>query len=177
MLTMRVENAIETMVEAMLPRFSGDLGLELTLDLSCRFYVEEEDESKEFRREVKLLFVRQFNYTRVFARVTDMCKPRKLMSQTEEWKAIADHDSAWVSGISSLLFSLVKEKEAWLDSTLPTEKRKQEYYPLDYSFSIFSKPQYHKVEAELLPGQDKFGGMYSVTLKPLTQKEATWKMK
>ena len=172
MLTMRIENAIRTLVEAMLPRFSGTLGLEVTLDLRWSRYSEDGEHDKNFRKEVRLLFMRESNYTKVFARVSDFGNRQK----TDQWKLIGDHDSEWMSGVENLFRNLEREAWEWDREESPGQTTGPSEH---FGFSIFSEPTFREgVKYELLPGQDRYGGEYTVILGgTLTRRQAAQKMR
>ena len=159
MLMMRMEGAIYQLVEAMIPRFSGELGLEIALDLTWKRYSPDGEDDKGFRKEVRLLFMRECNYTKVFARVDDFGKNRPEL--TDKWKLIGDHDSEWMSGVEHLLRNLECDADKWDDQESPGHKNDLSEY---FGFSIFTKPNFRAVKYSLLPGQDKYGGEYLVSL-------------
>jgi len=164
---MRVEDAIRTMVEAMLPRFSGTLGLEIVLDLAWEDYSQED--GKRMRREVRFLFMRECNYTKVFTQVSDLSVKRTPRSPMEEWTLVGDHDSEWSSGINSTLRNLQREAETLFGDIRPGTH---------FNFSIFTEPNFKTVAYELIAGQERYGGKYMVAQGPkLNRLEAAQMMK
>lgn len=88
---LKVDHAVSAVVEAMLPRFSGNRGVLVTLDLRVSDYSEDDD---NFECETAhLLFVRPNNYTKV------MCALGTQLYEVkpEDWKMTSDHDSGWTS--------------------------------------------------------------------------------
>lgn len=64
---MAVDNAITTIVEGMLPRFSPrDKGLILELDISYFYHSSDEDDVRSYNRIVWMFFHRSGNYTKFF---------------------------------------------------------------------------------------------------------------
>lgn len=162
---MRTTNAVETLVEAMLPRFSGKLGLKFTLDVRWSRYDKATEESVSFRRDVTLLFMRECNYTKVFAQVAEF----RSRDECAEWKGIGDHDSEWMSGVEMLLRNL--EREAY-------DALGNQGVSTNVFFSLFDRPSYCTVEYELLPGQEMRSlGMYNVTVTKVDRKTAVGMMK
>ncbi len=175
MLMMRMESAVRELVEVMLPRFSGNLGVEMTLDLSWSRYSHDGENDKSFRREVRLLFLRECNYTKVFSRVTDLGGPRQVPGEIDKWKLIGDHDSEWMSGVEQLFRNMEREVWDWDAVQSPGQTVGLSEH---FGFSIFSRPRYLQVEYELAKGQDRFGSECDVMiLRVLNRLEAAMKMK
>ncbi len=102
---MELAEVIATLVEAMLPRFSGK-GKFLYLDLVVR--ISENLNSDGVAKHIHLLFHRPSNYTKVMWQVSN--DPRLRMESFKDWKVLSDHDSCWKSdGIGTPLFQLYIE--------------------------------------------------------------------
>lgn len=90
MFKIEADAAIKTIVDGMLPKFSGpELGLIVTID--CRV-VDRQDLAGPYEsehKEILFLFSRPDNYTTVWYDVIG--KP----SRSPEWKYLIDHDSCW----------------------------------------------------------------------------------
>ena len=99
---MRIEHVIETLVEAMLPRFSGD---KKVLAMSIRISATKPD---NFRKEIVhracILFHRPDNYTKVLWNIYDSQKGYKGIPV---WVVKSNHDSEWrTDGLANPMFHL-----------------------------------------------------------------------
>ncbi|OGD24630.1 hypothetical protein A2819_00040 [Candidatus Azambacteria bacterium RIFCSPHIGHO2_01_FULL_40_24] len=99
---MRIEHVIETLVEAMLPRFSAD---KKVLAMSIRISATKPDDfKKEVVHKAHILFHRPGNYTKVLWNITDSQKGYKGIPV---WAVKSDHDSEWrTDGLASPMFHL-----------------------------------------------------------------------
>jgi len=96
---MNQENVVTSIVESMLPLFSGPkLGLSMILDIRASY------KDKDASRLLQLIFVRPSNYTKVFTRQFDW---EDLHG--DEFMLQSDHDSCWRSDGLDEIFKLVSE--------------------------------------------------------------------
>lgn len=162
----RIDKAITVMVEAMLPRWSGKLGLEIAIDLNWTVYSNGEEDDDRINKTIHFLFLREKNYTMVFARVLDV---GDRIKEIDEWKLVGDHDSGWDSGLETLIRGVVLGLSNQFKDKNPSKHA---------GFSIFNPPCYRTVEYSLINGQDRFTGMYDVMLgKKMSHLEAAQMMK
>lgn len=142
-MSIRTETAVRTIVEAMLPRWSGDLGLLVSLDVNFYRYDEEGDDKVGKRTMCDFLFIRQMNYTKVlyreWARFTD---------KTDQWKLIGDHDSCWPDSVSRAIQEVSKEADEICKEVLG-DSANSEYI----TFGI-GTPKYYLVDCKINPGQE-----------------------
>jgi hypothetical protein len=90
---LNIESALREIVEVVLPRWSDShLGLQLSLDASYSYFGDKHRKA-EFRREIRFLFQRPMNYTKVFVQVMGRDDDR----YSKLWKLTCDHDSCWSS--------------------------------------------------------------------------------
>ena len=111
---MEAADAVATLVEAALPRFSGEKKLLYVL-LEVEVTKEERSELGSCRF-VHFLFRRLGNYTTVMMAVTDDIRLRK--EEIKNWKVTSHHDSCWRGdGVLSPLFQLHIEMCKEVDQT------------------------------------------------------------
>lgn len=112
---MEVADAVATLVETALPRFSGEKKL-LYVPLEVEVTRKESSELGP-RRFVHFLFYRPRNYTTVMMVVTDNICLRK--EEITDWKVTSCHDSCWRGdGVLSPLFRLYIEMCKEVDPTV-----------------------------------------------------------
>ncbi|MBI2639402.1 MAG: hypothetical protein HYW90_00710 [Candidatus Sungbacteria bacterium] len=134
---MRLEDALEVLVEKLLPRFSSDNSLLLiSLDVrACVLKPKNGKQKRVVRRYVYLMFHRPNNYTKVLWNATT--NNRKPVWDFTEWEVKSDHDSCWTTdGLSTPLFNLGLVMTKEIDPKLP---------PIDCEvlahFSWFMRPR------------------------------------
>lgn len=94
-----LDKAIRVLVEALLPRFSGDKILQIGVESTYSHYTE--TKTKEKKTFIIFLFQREGNYTKVL--MEERNKPF-MMYDVNEWYLTSDHDSCWDSdGVGSQL--------------------------------------------------------------------------
>jgi len=94
---MHAENAICTIVEAMLPRGTNErLGLYLTLNIDAIDYSDTIDQ-KIARKGLEFIFVRPSNYTQVYVK------------EHAKWELHSDHYSCWRSDGLRKIFTCVSD--------------------------------------------------------------------
>lgn len=99
---MRIEHVIETLVEAMLPRFSDDKKV-LVMSICIRA-TKPGDYRMEIVRRVHILFHRPNNYTQVLWNIADF---RNKYKDFYVWDVKCSHDSEWrTDGLATPLFHL-----------------------------------------------------------------------
>lgn len=148
---MDIENAVTTIVEAMLPRFSGMVGLSLQLILEWTDYDKEGKGAITFRRRVDLLYLREHNYTKLFSREVPLRGTTLAI-----WRLATDHDSGWTYGVDKVIEDVHKEAREFFGEAMPTAR---------HAFSAFYGPYYvHVIQYQLREGEEVYGGLYDVDL-------------
>ena len=173
---MRVDmrSAIETLVEVMLPRFSRDIGLMVTINARYAVYSKDGEDDKEIRQDIVFLIMRPCNFTQVYVQ-----KGRTscfgVRSETPIWKQVADHDSCWPSGIDTVLSKIHSESFEMLGREFPDVKVSE-----FISFSIFHKPTYveleeHEKGCKPVNPKDRNDRTYEITVKREIKPEEVFK--
>ena len=141
MLNISFSQAIPSIVEAMLPRFSPDnIALAITLDLRDSFYHEDKEGEESTATICRFLFHRPSNYTKVLVNYdfdnfhAHVYPERDLI----RYKKYSDHDSCWRSDGLRILHTHWDNVEKHFGK-----------HPNDisqfYSFSIFQPISYVKL--------------------------------
>ena len=97
------ESTIAKVVEALLPRNSGQDALVVTFDLRVEDYTTDEDQSET--AVVNFLIFRPFQYTDVYVAQCNFPTPT-------DYKFVCSHDSGWRSMIGSVLSGAEKDLRA-----------------------------------------------------------------
>lgn len=106
MFPMRNSDVIPHIVEAMLPRFTRDQVLHLTLCAEVAQRGEDYSSHDTEIRYVHLVFYRPNNYTKVGMHIGTR-EDGSLLEDDHVWEVTSDHDSCWrTDGVSSRLFDL-----------------------------------------------------------------------
>lgn len=97
------EPTIAKVIEALLPRNSGQYGLEFTFDLRVEDYTVDDDQSEA--TVVKFLILRPSQYTSVYS-------ARSNFPTSADYTFAGSHDSGWRSLIGSVLSGAEKDLRA-----------------------------------------------------------------
>jgi len=130
---MDLDRVINSMVEAILPRYSApDIVLYVPVDITLFNHdkADENGEGWEFRTHVSFLFHRYSNYTKVFYLTQErigefsfstMYKRHIAEKFADKWDLIGYHDSCWRDSVSRKLREVQEELEerSGLSSVLP----------------------------------------------------------
>jgi len=140
------ETTVRTIVEAMLPRWSGDLGLHFVIEISGAIYANTDDEEdKDVRAKTEFVILRPMHYTRVL--VKQWFDPKEIIpffNRTAEGKKMrfnlaSDHDSCWPDGIDRS----VKEAQQKIVETLGVDGWHDRSFVAHQSFELFAgQPKY-----------------------------------
>jgi hypothetical protein len=156
MLHNNISSMITSQVEAMLPRFSKNLGLAMSLDCRIHAYDKKAEDLHQECAMVYFVFMRQQNYTKVFTQVLGFTDP--LVSNA--WKLEADHDSCWRDGVSRTLWDTMRSLEDAIEK-VGFEDRKE--WNKSIKPSLFKRTHYAEVEFEQLT-EKRYGGTFNLTL-------------
>lgn len=153
---MDADEAINTIVEAMLPRFSPQ-NKGLLIELNATYVYGKKDEN-DYRKIINLFFHRPSNYTKVFYLSQNCieCFPNLTFSSSlnqqytklfsDKWYLESNHDSCWRYGVRRILNKLEKE----VVQNTPIN------YPIDYNKTYISfginPPKIITVEVKRTPG-------------------------
>lgn len=158
MMNMQVADAVQTIVECCLPRFSGkDVGLYVPIDAQLSHYGETHE--TRYTVDIHLLFHRPSNYTKVFWHVVyDGFVPDYKIPE-DGWVMESDHDSCWTSdGLSTPINKVWQTLKGKLQD-IPANKL-HEYV----SFGLLG-PKLHRVELTRVR-TDSYCRQYKVKLGP-----------
>jgi len=136
-----LDNAIVTMVEMMLPRFSPDnIGLMITLDLRANNFKTNYDKSDIENRcstMITFIFQRPSNYTKVMAfREYSFGDLSPKLNEETEVDLLSDHDSCWSSDGFRIL-----DKD-WIEKSNTIGHPRDADVSFFNTFSIFRRPKY-----------------------------------
>lgn len=142
---------LPAMIEAMLPRFSGKLGLRFRLRMNLDYYGDRKDISKEQYEKlhdcycVEYVVVRPYNYTKVFSRhgTFGSFSPNPRDNQTPTpWMFVADHDSCWREALDLPMHLYFDRRQPFLDAGLVYHEISERA-----SFDLNGDPQYIILES------------------------------
>lgn len=147
-----VDEAINTIVEAMLPRFSPQ-NKGLLIELNATYFYGKKNEDN-YLKIINLFFHRPSNYTRVFYLTQNRIEGfpdltfSPILNQqhaklfSDKWYLESDHDSCWRYGVGRILDKL--EKEVVENTPLN--------YPIEYNKTYinfgFNSPKIRAVEVK-----------------------------
>ena len=159
MLSIKLSQAIPTIVEAMLPRFSfNKVILAITLDLRD----EDLDTNKSAATIMRFLFHRPSNFTKVLVHYefnNFNKRDGRLSRDPVYYEKYSDHDSCWRSDGLTILSEHWKEVEKFFNKH-PSEINSF------YSFSIFDPIRYLELNELTLDRQDDgYTRGYNVSIK------------
>src|SRR5579871_2708250 len=121
MITWTAEHILADMVEAMLPTWSGKLGLQFRIKVSVDRLSSDGENDRYGGNSVELTFQRPNNFTKVFARVGP-----DPFEYPEEWEQLSDHYSCWRSDglgiITQLYLEALGEQRKLLEKKGKREK-------------------------------------------------------
>ena len=165
MLSIKFDQVIPSIVEAMLPRFSPkDIALAITLDLRDSVYSEDHEEDSTATI-CRFLFQRPSNYTKVlvnykFNNFHEHVYPETTLIHYEKH---SDHDSCWRSDGMRILST------HWQNVNEYFGKHPNDVHKF-YTFSMFDSIKYVKLVKfdEIRQKEDNWARAYSVQYKPIT---------
>lgn len=91
-MNINLHNAISTLVESLLPRFSKDLVLYISIEASYSYFKNNNDIT--INKNISFLFERNGNYTKVLVPKSSE-KIINVYNENITWYLMADHDSCW----------------------------------------------------------------------------------
>ena len=129
-----LDDAIITLVETMLPRFSpNDLGLMITLDLRASNFETEKSKATI----LTFIFHRPSNYTKVMAFLEPFsAELNPILHKETEVDLASDHDSCWSSDGLNIL------NKDWIEKSNTIGHPANNKVSFFNTFSMFRKPKY-----------------------------------
>ena len=143
------QSILTTLVESMLPRFSGKLALRFRLRMDQDYYGERKPELRETLRDswcVEYVVTRPSNYTKVYMKQGPFGSfgSGPFSEECGPWMFIADHDSCWREAFDRPSRIAAERRQPFLDAGLEWHEVSQHA-----SFDMFQgQPCYVHLEAE-----------------------------
>lgn len=149
---MHLKETLRTVVEAMLPRWSGKLGLTFGINVKYSYYGDSDDSEETKSTTLIFLILRVMNYTKVFV------SEEACTGMPTEMKLVADHDSCWSDGLSHAVLKVHGQfYDYFINKGIEMKQISQHT-----GFDIFKRPRYIPVEYFDLIEGDRFNGVYKI---------------
>jgi len=162
MLSMKINKAMATMVEAMLPRFSDvNIGLMITLDLRDDDYGDIANINKSACTHFHIIFHRPSNYTKVLAnyKFNNGLGDKDPQRNKIYFKKYSDHDSCWRSDG----FTFLTRHWGNVEKFFGKHPKKLSNF---YLFSNFYTPKYIEFETfEAVKEEDDYNTITGYNIK------------